>query len=136
MKICKKFLASIISAATIMMLGTITCYADNWGDLATVAIDSSDGWTDHFHGPFDYKETDSSNFHVLATAKTMTSSPSVRLINYNSEVRSSAVSVSSTYVDYTGNNNTGTAGYVYWTQTKPAWNQVGTDSIRYQIKAD
>lgn len=136
MKKTKKLFISAVVAATVMMCSAITCYAANWGDLVTVTINSTDGWKAQFEGPYDYKETNSSQFSVYATAKTMTSSPSVRLINAYGYQRSDSVSIPYTGNTYTGSNNTGTPGYNYWTETKPAWNQIGTDTMRYQIKAD
>lgn len=78
------------------------------------------------------KTTSSAYFDVYASAKTMTSAPSVRLVNSSGASRSSYVSVSNTGTTYTGSNNTGVAGYNYYASVKPAWNQVGTDTIKLQ----
>ncbi len=82
------------------------------------------------------KETTSTSFLVYASAKTMTSSPKVRLINSDNEVRSSYVSIADTYTTYTGTNNTGVVGYPYYAEVTPAWNQIGTDTIRLKINAN
>lgn len=76
-----------------------------------------------------FKTTTSASFDVYASAKTMTSSPWVRLVNSSGEVRSTYVSIPYTGNTYTGSNNTGTSQYYYYASVKPAWNQVGTDTI-------
>ncbi len=75
------------------------------------------------------KTTTGADFNVYSSAKTMTSAPGVRLVNSNLEVRSDYVSVANINTTYIGTNNTGTSGYTYYAQVKPAWNQIGTDTI-------
>lgn len=79
------------------------------------------------------KKTTSTDFDVYSNAKTMTSAPSVKLVNSNGDARSSGVSVGKINKTYTGSNNTGTVGYKYYARVKPAWNQVGSDTITLKI---
>lgn len=134
-KSIKKSIVAIAAIATISTMSAVTCFAANWGDLATVTI-SDDNWHNQFDGPYDTKESDSEKWAVYSTAMTMYSNPQVKLINSNGEARSNAITVAHTYRQYTGDNNTGTNGYVYYTKTKGAWNQIGTDTMKYQINAD
>jgi hypothetical protein len=80
-----------------------------------------------------YKTTTASDFNVYASAKTMTSTPQVRLVNSSGQVRSDYVGVKNTNTTYTGSNNTGSVGYLYYAEVKPAWNQIGTDTITLKI---
>lgn len=79
------------------------------------------------------KTSTSSSFSVYASAKTMTSTPSVRLVNSSGAVRSSYVGVPNISIPYTGSNNTGTVGYNYYAEVKPALNQIGTDTIKLKF---
>jgi len=81
------------------------------------------------------KTTTSDEFKVYASAKTMWSSPSLRLVNSDGAVRSSYRSIPDTGVTYTGNNNTGEPNHYYYAQVKPAWNQAGTDTIKLKFDA-
>ncbi|WP_284139600.1 MULTISPECIES: hypothetical protein [unclassified Virgibacillus] len=113
---------------------TVLVNASSWGNLATISLKWNDSWKTSDARSYKMKNNDS-NFDVLATSKTMTSNPSVRLANSNGEKRSSSVSVKGIDTVYTGSNNTGTNGYYYYGQAKPAWNQVGTDSMKFQVNA-
>lgn len=81
------------------------------------------------------KTTTSSKFSVYASAKTMWTTPSLRLVNSQGAVRSSYRSIPNTGVTYTGTNNTGKPGYYYYAQVKPAVTQIGTDSIKLKFNA-
>lgn len=131
----KKTIVTIATMAAISSMGAITCFAANWGSLATVTI-SDHNWHNQFNGPYDTKESDSEKWAVYSTAMTMYSNPQVKLINSDGDARSGSITVAHTYSQYTGDDNTGTNGYNYWTKTKGAWNQVGSDTMKYQINAD
>ncbi len=132
----KKFITMFITIAILMTSGVICCSAVSWGSYKTVTIKSSDGWVNKFNGPSDYKEKNgNSKYKVYAIAQTMVSNPSVRLINSNGAVRSDSLTIPHTDTIYTGKNNTGMVGYIYYTRTKPAWNQCGSDTMKYKINA-
>lgn len=132
----KKFKRVVVSVAImgILTAGATSCLAASWGSLKTVDITAGDGWKNKFDGPYDTKEDGDAIFKVYSTSMTMTSNPTVRLINSDGVVRSKSVTVKDTYREYK-NSSTAEKGHNYWTQIKPAWNQIGTDSIRYQINA-
>lgn len=113
---------------------TVAVSADSWGNLATISLKWNDSWKTSQARSYKTVNNDS-NFDALATSKTMTSNPSVRLVNSNGQKRSGTVSVKGTNTAYTGSNNTGTSGHYYYGQAKPAWNQLGTDSMKFQVNA-
>lgn len=132
----KKTILSIAFITTLLSSSILYCSATSWGTVETVTINSKDSWKNQLNGPYDEKEDENDGtYKVYAISKTMTSTPSVRMINSNGDIRSSSVTVPETYREYTGSNNTGDSGYVYYTQTKPAWNQGGSDTMRFQLNA-
>lgn len=117
----------------LMVVTVVSASEGYWSDLGTVDLKAGSGWNDT--DIRSYKMTNSNKWDVYATAKTMVTWPSVRLVNSDGMIRSDSVQVKSKEKVYTGSDNTGTPGYIYWAQAKPAWNQLGTDSIRFQIRA-
>lgn len=129
----RKKICSILLVAMLLLVGTVSFASGTWGNLSTVDLAWNDGWTNT--DIRSNKSTNESEFDVYATAKTMSSAPRVRLVNSAGAIRSDPVSIPRALRVYTGSNNTGVPGFTYWAQVIPAWNQVGTDSIRFQIRA-
>ncbi len=84
----------------------------------------------------DTKTTSSTTFRVDTYTKTMWSYPEYRLVNSNYSPRSDWVAVPAVGGRSTGTGNSGVIGYYYYGQIKPAWNQLGTDTIRLDFSAD
>lgn len=127
-------LKKVITLSFVFLFCFTVAVSAAWGNLATISLKWNDSWKTSEARSYKTVNNDS-KFDVLATSKTMTSNPSVRLVNSNGEKRSGTVSVKNTNTVYTGSNNTGTNGYYYYGQAKPAWNQVGTDSMKFQVNA-
>lgn len=72
----------------------------------------------------------------MATSKTMWSNPQKRLINSGNAIRGSAITLSKTNQIYTASSSGTQKGFVYYAHIKPAFNQVGTDTIRSRHSAD
>ena len=64
---------------------------------------------------------------------TMWSSPQMRLVNSDKEIRSKAVDIKGIDTTYTGTNNTGQKDYTYYAQLKPSKLQVGSDTIKFKF---
>lgn len=82
------------------------------------------------------KMTNKSEFTVYASSKTMSSKPSVTLVNSDGETRGNRIYVSETGSKIIGYTNTGAIGYKYRGKVLAAWNQVGADSIRLKVMSD
>lgn len=82
------------------------------------------------------KTTTSTNFEQYTISKTVSSSPSFRLVNSSNEVRSKTITTAAVGRQKTGGGNTGEKGYAYYASVKPALNQItGSGSIRLQFKS-
>lgn len=130
----------VMSTILIVVGAQIVAYAGtSWSDGGTFEISRGDGWHNHCTtGEMlgNTKTTESSNVSVYTVSKTMTSSPSFRLINSDGYARSDSFSTPAVGKSVTNNSNTGTVGYTYYASIKPAWNQVSDDcTIKIQFKS-
>ena len=132
----KRIKVLLIGAMVLLIFATV-CSASSswaWSNYDTISINWNDGWH-RCPNIVSTKATTNSYFDVQASSKTMSSAPSVRLVNSDSQVRSNSVNVKNTGTIYTGSNNTGVPNHYLYGQIKPAWNQVSRDSIRFRVRA-
>ncbi|MCR6112574.1 hypothetical protein HXA35_19755 [Bacillus sp. A301a_S52] len=99
----------------------------NWSSWSDTSLNSSDGWKRT--GAFSGKTTSRLEWSAVASTKTMWSNPQKRMVNSNNALRGNAVTLSNTNQIYTNSTNNALPGYNYYAQIRPAWNQVGTDTI-------
>lgn len=126
----------VVSAILLFLVTAQLIYAQgSWGDARTFSL-SADVWeirTTEGSWVSSYKTTNSSNFDVHTISKTMWTNPSVRIVNSNRQVRSNPVTVRGGRT-VTGYNNTGEIGYYYYGEVRKYFSQIGTDTIRIQIR--
>lgn len=105
-----------------------------WSSYSTTTLNSSDGFvrTGTYAGKFSERTT----WRAEASEKTMWSNPVKRLINSSNEVRGNNITLSSTNTVYTASTINALVGYNYYAQIRPAWNQVGQDTIRSRHSPD
>lgn len=132
MRKMNKKVTSLTLTLTLCIIASQSAFAA-WSAFGTFDVGNSETYYTSSGTMLGQKKgTTYTNFFVHASAKTMTSSPSVRLVSDSGASRSSYVSIPDTGYDYEGYNNTGASGSTYYASVKPAWNQVGADSIRLQ----
>ena len=110
----------------------------NWSKVATFSLNSGQNWTRYAtngQSVSSYKSTNQTYYYVDTYTKSMWTSPTFRLVNSDNEVRSWTVSVAGDNQRAIGHGNTGTVGYNYYASLKPAWNQIGTDTIKLDFDA-
>ncbi len=129
----KKIVILVSILSLFSLSGTVLAAVGNWGSLKTIDIKSTDDWKKTTVN--DYK-TDSAETKVdfYTASKTMYSNPSVKMVNSSNTVRSGTTTLQNQRTT-TASNNTGSSGYYYYASVKPAWNQVGTDSAKFQMRA-
>ena len=128
----------LIFAFAIIFCTVAMAYAlSDWTDALTYKLKAGDSWKTTTTSGYDMgqdKNSDANYFDVNTVSKTMSSKPSFRLVNSNNEVRSNSVTTANTGLYVRGSGNTGVIGYSYYGSIKPAWNQLGTDTIKLQMR--
>lgn len=132
----KKILGiSLIVAITFLTFMGLPLKADaNWSSWETTSLKSSDGWKRT--GAYSGKAKSQASWSAEASDKTMWSNPQKRLINSENKVRGKSITLKKTDQIYTADTENAFVGYNYYAQIKPAFNQIGTDSITSRHKAD
>lgn len=126
-----KILGTLLVGLMILAL-PISASANAWSSYSVNDLNSTDGWKWTAHGSS--KTTSQAYWDAEASAMTMWSNPSKRMVNSNGTVRGTAVTISTTGTVYTGSSS-GVANILYYAQVKPAWNQSGQDTITSRHKA-
>ena len=105
----------------------------NWSAAGTFRLPAASGWhryTTAGRMLSAIKSTDSTKFDVDTYERSARSAPVFRLVNSDNEVRSDSVNCPQEGERATGSNNSGTIGYRYYASVRPAYHQVGTDTIK------
>lgn len=108
-----------------------------WTDSYRYSLKSSDKWktaTENGYPMAQNKDSYSKYFDVFTVSKTMDSKPKFRLVNSNNDVITKEVTTAKVGQYTIGDSNTGQPGHAYIGSVKPAWNQLGTDSISLQMR--
>lgn len=117
----------------------VTAYAmSTWSDARTFELAHGDDWTEttttgQWLG--NLKDSDSPSYTEYTVAKTMYTSPVMRLVNSDGDPRSAQVTTAAAGHQVDGGSNTGTIGYALYASVKPSSLQAGTDTIKLQFKA-
>ncbi len=125
--------------AILMVFCCVSCvFALNaWTDAYRYSLKAGDGWkTNTENGTLMGQDKDSLSkyFDVLTVAKTMDSKPKFRLVNSENSAITKEVTTAKVGQYTIGDSNTGQIGHAYYGSVKPAWNQLGTDSISLQMR--
>ena len=106
----------------------------HWSAYKTVTLSSSDGWKQVGHSSLKGTNNDIATFYT--DNKTMYTDPDAKLVNSDGQNRSGIVNMALVNTNMTTDTNTGTKGYNYYSKIKQSAHHIGSDSIKYKIKAD
>jgi hypothetical protein len=127
-----------VFALLLFAVSAVGAYASSsWSDARTFSLTNGDDWTQTTTtGTWvgNEKDSDSASYTEYTVAKTMWTSPSMRLVNSNGEVRSATIACADAGYQVNGGSNTGTIGYAMYASVKPSVFQTGTDTIKLQFK--
>ncbi len=127
----KKFSLSVGAALTVMSMVLVTYGSKgsytNWTSYEISFVDDATTSSN-----VSRRYTDNEKFGVKVKDCTMWSSPKAKVVNSEGASRSSATKLKGNTTSY-GKNNTCAIGYNYKLKISSAWNQVGTDTIKYKF---
>jgi hypothetical protein len=119
-----------LTLLTFFMLSSFA-YA-GWSGLKSVWVSSTQDWT-IYTVLASKKSSDSKEWDLRVTQKTMWSNPQIRLANSAGTKRSDELNGS--IGTQTGAGNIGQSGYTYYAQIKPSSWQTGTDAIELEVNS-
>ena len=127
----------MVLAVAAVLTSQLAFAASTWTDARTWELTSGDDFktvttTGTKCGAT--KTTDQRTWDVYTVSKTMWTNPTARLVNSANQVRSDVVTTANVGRYVTGQQNTGTIGYAEYLSVKPAFNQVGYDTIKLQFR--
>lgn len=114
---------------TIMASTALAAYT-NWTSYETSFIAAGSSTTSDNTS---IRYTNNDKFRVYAKDMTMISNPKAKVVNSEGYSRSDWVTIKETGVYYTGTNNICEKDYEYKLKIKAAFNQIGTDAIKYKF---
>lgn len=117
----------LISAVAVTTATAATKYK-NWTKYETSYVNDTVR-SDHAST----RKTKDKRFEVYVKDKSMWSTPQAKIVNSQGASRSSWVKLSLEGKNYKGTNNLCEKNYKYYLKIKAAWNQIGTDSIKYKF---
>ncbi|MBP3339111.1 MAG: hypothetical protein J6L69_06885 [Lachnospiraceae bacterium] len=125
-----KLIKALGVTAALVSIMTSTAFAayKNWTSYETSYVDdavTSDNYSVRY--------TDDDAFGVYVKDMTMWSTPKAKVVNSEGASRSSWLSLSDEEEYLYGTNNTCENNHMYYLKIKPAWNQVGEDTIKYKF---
>lgn len=132
--------ALVAGLGLILLSSSLVVLANGtWANAQTFRLNNNSGWTGiNTAGQRlgNTKQTHNSGWDVHTLAKTMSSSPSARLVNSAGSVRSSSNLTTGAIGRTVSGTQTGEVGFAYFVQVQQAWNQVTNDqTIRVQHRA-
>lgn len=127
----KKFISIFILVVTI--LGTLSMTANAyWSDSYLISYKASTStYTMDTDMPAIPKMSDDAYAEFQGAYITSWSRPSARLVNSEKESRSDWVKLKEDNI-YATTSVTATKNYYYYAEIKGAWNQIGTDTMRFR----
>lgn len=119
----------------VLLRATVVASASSWANAQTFTVNANTVWNgvNTLGTRIGAQQTTSeARWDSHTISRSMASRPSVRLVNSGGAIRDSSMSVADDGRTVTG-SHTGTAGFAYFIQVNPAWNQVtNSQSVRLQ----
>lgn len=135
----KKLKPMILLTLLFGMFASQTVFGQGtWGNARTFSLGSGNSWTTNTTEGTrlsSRKETNSSSWDAHTIARTMWTFPQIRMVNSSGAIRSRQLATATEGRTATGGGNTGEIGYFYYGEVRSANGQLGTDTIRLQLRA-